>query len=72
MCPVQFVMKDIRLSSSKKKEREAAVQEASLLSQLNHPNIVSYRESFQDHNGTKAGDGGGGGGGGGANLVWWC
>ena len=43
-------MKRIRLLSSSK-ERWAALQEASLLSQLKHPNIVSYKESFQDDNG---------------------
>ena len=51
MMVAQFVMKNIRLASSKRKERDAAEQEASLLSQLNHPNIVSYRESFQDNDG---------------------
>ena len=54
MLDAQFVMKNIRLASSKRKERDAAEQEASLLSQLNHPNIVSYRESFQDDNGMVA------------------
>lgn len=44
-------MKNIRLSSSNAKERYAAVQEAELLSQLKHPNIVSYQESYQDDEG---------------------
>ena len=47
----QYVMKNIKLANSSKKERSAAEQEASLLSQLQHPNIVSYRESFQDSTG---------------------
>jgi NIMA (never in mitosis gene a)-related kinase len=41
-------MKNIKLTASSAKERRAAEQEASLLSRLKHPNIVSYRESFQD------------------------
>ena len=41
-------MKNIKLTSSSAKERLAAEQEASLLSQLQHPNIVGYKESFQD------------------------
>lgn len=46
-------MKNIRLSSGGLKERVAATQEAALLSQLQHPNIVSYHESFQDDEGTQ-------------------
>ena len=41
-------MKNIRLSTI---DNKAATQEASLLSQLHHPNIVSYHESFQDDKG---------------------
>ena len=44
-------MKNIRLSTSSIKERYAATQEAELLSQLRHPNIVSYHKSFQDEEG---------------------
>ena len=58
MCPnavrsswLQFVMKNIKLGNSSAKERTAAEQEASLLSKLQHPNIVSYKESFQDSHG---------------------
>lgn len=47
----QFVMKKVDLSKASAKERKAAEQEAKLLSQLRHPNIVSYRESFQDEPG---------------------
>ena len=44
-------MKNIKLGNSSAKERTAAEQEASLLSKLQHPNIVSYKESFQDSHG---------------------
>lgn len=33
--------------TSSKRERRAAEQEAQLLSQLRHPNIVTYRESWE-------------------------
>ena len=42
-------MKNIPLSSlSDEKERVAALREAQLLSSMAHPNIVAYKESFQD------------------------
>lgn len=47
----QYVMKKVDLSKASVRERKAAEQEAKLLSQLRHPNIVSYRESFQDEPG---------------------
>ena len=45
-------MKNIPLSSlSDEKERTAALLEAQLLSSMAHPNIVAYKESFQDSSG---------------------
>lgn len=35
------------LKKASKKERKAAEQEAKLLSKLKHPNIVSYKDSFE-------------------------
>ena len=37
------------LQRSSKKERAAAEQEAKLLSTMKHPNIVAYRESFEEN-----------------------
>ncbi|MEQ2190802.1 Serine/threonine-protein kinase Nek4, partial [Xenoophorus captivus] len=37
----------LNLTTSSKRERRAAEQEAQLLSQLRHPNIVTYRESWE-------------------------
>ena len=37
----------MNLSKSSARERNAAEQEAKLLSQLKHPNIVSYKDSFE-------------------------
>ncbi|KAM9799491.1 serine/threonine-protein kinase Nek4 isoform 1-T1 [Syngnathus typhle] len=43
----QYVIKKLNLTTSSKRERRAAEQEAQLLSQLRHPNIVTYRESWE-------------------------
>ncbi|XP_029948465.1 serine/threonine-protein kinase Nek4 [Salarias fasciatus] len=43
----QYVIKKLNLTTSSKRERRAAEQEAQLLSQLRHPNIVKYRESWE-------------------------
>ncbi|NXB19731.1 NEK4 kinase, partial [Rhagologus leucostigma] len=43
----QYVIKKLNLRSASSRERRAAEQEAQLLSQLRHPNIVTYRESWQ-------------------------
>ncbi|XP_053508511.1 serine/threonine-protein kinase Nek4 isoform X3 [Ictalurus furcatus] len=43
----QYVIKKLNLRTSSKRERRAAEQEAQLLSQLKHPNIVTYRESWE-------------------------
>lgn len=45
--PPQYVIKKLNLITSSKRERRAAEQEAQLLSQLRHPNIVTYRESWE-------------------------
>ncbi|XP_063267596.1 serine/threonine-protein kinase Nek4 isoform X2 [Prinia subflava] len=47
----QYVIKKLNLRSASSRERRAAEQEAQLLSQLRHPNIVTYRESWQGHDG---------------------
>ncbi|XP_056324364.1 serine/threonine-protein kinase Nek4 [Danio aesculapii] len=43
----QYVIKKLNLRTSSRRERRAAEQEAQLLSQLKHPNIVMYRESWE-------------------------
>ncbi|XP_060925936.1 serine/threonine-protein kinase Nek4 [Limanda limanda] len=43
----QYVIKKLNLTTSSKRERRAAEQEAQLLSRLRHPNIVNYRESWE-------------------------
>uniref|UniRef100_A0A1I8G6F9 non-specific serine/threonine protein kinase n=1 Tax=Macrostomum lignano TaxID=282301 RepID=A0A1I8G6F9_9PLAT len=43
----QYVLKKISLVNASQKERKSAEQECKLLSQLKHPNIVGYRDSFE-------------------------
>ncbi|XP_024051454.2 serine/threonine-protein kinase Nek4 isoform X3 [Terrapene carolina triunguis] len=47
----QYVIKKLNLKHASSREREAAEQEAQLLSQLKHPNIVTYRESWEGEDG---------------------
>lgn len=48
---LQYVIKKLNLKNASSRERKAAEQEAQLLSQLKHPNIVTYRESWQGEDG---------------------
>ena len=41
-----FIMKLIDLSNMSKKERNASLHEAKVLSSLSHPNVIRYEESF--------------------------
>ncbi|BFZ08682.1 hypothetical protein BsWGS_11721 [Bradybaena similaris] len=43
----QYVLKKMNLGKASKRERKSAEQEAKLLSNLKHPNIVSYKDSFE-------------------------
>ncbi|XP_061213263.1 serine/threonine-protein kinase Nek4 isoform X4 [Neopsephotus bourkii] len=47
----EYIIKRLNLKSVSNRERKAAEQEAQLLSQLKHPNIVTYRESWQGEDG---------------------
>ncbi|GCB68144.1 hypothetical protein scyTo_0005255 [Scyliorhinus torazame] len=47
----QYVVKKLNLRNVSSRERKAAEQEAQLLSQLRHPNIVTYRESWEGDDG---------------------
>ncbi|XP_060060504.1 serine/threonine-protein kinase Nek4 isoform X3 [Erinaceus europaeus] len=47
----QYVIKKLNLRNASSRERRAAEQEAQLLSQLKHPNIVTYRESWEGGDG---------------------
>jgi len=45
------VLKKIDMRKASKRERQAAEQEAKLLSSMKHPNIVAYRDSFESRDG---------------------
>ncbi|XP_012382979.1 serine/threonine-protein kinase Nek4 isoform X2 [Dasypus novemcinctus] len=47
----QYVIKRLNLRNASSRERRAAEQEAQLLSQLKHPNIVTYKESWEGGDG---------------------
>ncbi|XP_070558471.1 serine/threonine-protein kinase Nek4-like isoform X2 [Ptychodera flava] len=47
----QYVLKRMDLQNASKRERKAAELEAKLLSKLKHPNIVSYKDSFETDDG---------------------
>ncbi|XP_068951589.1 serine/threonine-protein kinase Nek4 isoform X2 [Petaurus breviceps papuanus] len=47
----QYVIKKLNVRNASSRERKAAEQEAQLLSQLKHPNIVTYRESWEGGDG---------------------
>ncbi|XP_029099779.1 serine/threonine-protein kinase Nek4 isoform X5 [Monodon monoceros] len=47
----QYVIKKLNLRNASSRERQAAEQEAQLLSQLKHPNIVTYKESWEGGDG---------------------
>ncbi|XP_074814357.1 serine/threonine-protein kinase Nek4 isoform X5 [Natator depressus] len=48
---IWYVIKKLNLKHASSRERKAAEQEAQLLSQLKHPNIVTYRESWEGEDG---------------------
>lgn len=43
----KLVVKEIDLRNASNKDRQAAHQEAFLLSKIKHPNVISYRDSFE-------------------------
>ena len=47
---VKYVAKKVILEGLGSKEQSACMMEAGLLKNLNHPNIVSYKESFLGNN----------------------
>ncbi|XP_010187448.1 PREDICTED: serine/threonine-protein kinase Nek1-like, partial [Mesitornis unicolor] len=45
----QYVIKEINISKMSNKEREEARREVAVLANMKHPNIVLYRESFEEN-----------------------
>lgn len=46
---VHYVVKEINISKMTKTEKDEALREARVLSKLQHPNIITYKESFVQH-----------------------
>lgn len=46
---VNYVVKEINISKMTKPEKDEALREARVLSKLQHPNIITYKESFIQH-----------------------
>lgn len=46
---VNYVVKEINISKMTKTEKDEALREARVLSKLQHPNIITYKESFIQH-----------------------
>ena len=47
----QYCIKRISVANMGRREREAAIREAAILKEFNHPNVVQYKEQFIE-NGT--------------------
>ncbi|XP_060267046.1 serine/threonine-protein kinase Nek1 isoform X19 [Ovis aries] len=45
----QYVIKEINISRMSNKEREESRREVAVLANMRHPNIVQYRESFEEN-----------------------
>ncbi|KAB0362149.1 hypothetical protein FD754_006305, partial [Muntiacus muntjak] len=45
----QYVIKEINISRMSSKEREESRREVAVLANMRHPNIVQYRESFEEN-----------------------
>lgn len=45
----QYVIKEISISRMSNKEREESRREVAVLAKMKHPNIVQYRESFEEN-----------------------
>ncbi|XP_058436350.1 serine/threonine-protein kinase Nek1 isoform X6 [Marmota monax] len=45
----QYVIKEISISGMSSKEREESRREVAVLANMKHPNIVQYRESFEEN-----------------------
>ncbi|XP_048068150.2 serine/threonine-protein kinase Nek1 isoform X5 [Ursus arctos] len=45
----QYVIKEINISKMSNKEREESRREVAVLANMKHPNIVQYRESFEEN-----------------------
>ena len=45
----KYALKKVKLGKVTHKDRENAVNEVRILSSINHPNVIGYREAFIDN-----------------------
>ena len=46
---LEYAMKRVKVSQLNEKEKENALNEIQILSSINHPNIIAYKEAFYDY-----------------------
>ena len=44
-----YALKKVKIASQSQKDKENAINEVRILSCINHPNVVSYKEAFIDN-----------------------
>lgn len=44
----QYALKKVKMSGLSSKEKENALNEVRFLASINHPNVISYKETFID------------------------
>lgn len=45
-----YAVKKVKLNNLNEREKENALNEVRILASINHPNVVSYKESFIEQN----------------------
>ena len=45
---LEYALKKVKLGDLKEKEKENALNEVRILASINHPNIISYKDTFHD------------------------
>ena len=44
-----YALKKVKLGSQTHKDKENAINEVRILSSINHPNVIAYKEAFIDN-----------------------
>ena len=45
---IEYALKKVKINNLKEKEKENALNEVRILASINHPNIISYKDTFFD------------------------
>lgn len=46
----EYALKKVKMGNLKEKEKENALNEVRILASIDHPNIISYKDTFFDEN----------------------